>query len=179
VIIIAAILCIVIIASASFLPSRHPIPPTPLETSTSGKLTKSVIEVRAEEKILHYQRQSFWSGDSLSEILKSKGAFTCEEIDSFNVSLQKYGKTLVNATVEFDEENRSSRLVCDIEGAMYSPNSYDFHWLLADLPFDLYAFKQSENELLYEGEINGVPTEIKLIFPYSIAHCHEHVWPST
>jgi len=48
---------------------------------------------------------------------------------------------------------------------------------IGDLPFDLYQFKQSEKELDYEGEINGVTTKIRLAFPYPIAHCHEHVWP--
>ena len=43
---------------------------------------------------------------------------------------------------------------------------------------DLYQFKQSKEELNYEGEVNGVPTTIRLIFPYTIAHCHEHVWPA-
>ena len=144
-----------------------------------GNLTKSVIEVRAEGEILHYQNQSFWSEDSFSEILKWKDNFKFEEINSFNDSLQKYGKVMVNPEVEFNKENKSTTLICDIKGAMYGTNSYDFHWLLADLPFDLYAFKQSEKELTYEGEINSVPTTIKLIFPYTIAHCHEHVWPST
>jgi len=49
--------------------------------------------------------------------------------------------------------------------------------LLADLTSDLYAFKQSEKELTYQGEINSAPTTIKLVFPYKIVHCHEHVWP--
>lgn len=144
-----------------------------------GNLTKSVIEVRAEGEILHYQNQSFWSEDGFSKILKSEDKFELEEINSFSNSLQKHGKVMVNPEVEFNKENNLTTLICDIKGAMYSTNSYDFHWLLADLPFDLYAFKQSEKELTYQGKINGVPTTIKLIFPYTIAHCHEHVWPST
>jgi hypothetical protein len=144
-----------------------------------GNLTKSVIEVRAEGEILHYQNQSFWSENGFSEILSSKQEFEFAEINSFNNSLQKHGKVMVDPKVEFNEENKSTTLICDIKGAMYSTNSYDFHWLLADLPFDLYAFKQSEKELTYQGEINSVPTTIKLIFPYTLAHCHEHVWPST
>ena len=86
---------------------------------------------------------------------------------------------MVNPKVELDEENKSTILICDIKGAMYSADSYTFHWLLADLPFDLYAFEQFEKELIYQGEINGVSTTIELIFPYKIAHCHEHVWPAT
>ena len=89
----------------------------------------------------------------------------------------KYGKYAVNPKVEFNKTRKSTALICDVKGAMYSTNSYDFHWLLGDLLFDLYQFKQSEKELYYEGEINGVPITIRLIFPYIIAHCHEHVWP--
>jgi len=144
-----------------------------------GKVTENVIEVRAEGEILHYLNQSFWSEDDFSEILKSEYRFKFEQINSFNNSLQKYGEVMVNPKVEFDEENRSTTLICDVKGAMYSTNSYDFHWLLANLPFDLYAFKQSEKELIYQGEINSTPTTIKLIFPYTLTHCHEHVWPST
>jgi len=50
-----------------------------------------------------------------------------EKINHFNRSLQKYGKVMVNLDVEFDEENRSTILICDIKGTMYSEGSYDFH----------------------------------------------------
>lgn len=150
-----------------------------IEQLELGGLKKSVVQITAEGEILHYQNQSFWSEDDFSKILKSKDKFMLDEINSFNNSLQKHGIVMVNPKVEFDKENKSTKLICDIKGAMYSTNSYDFHWLLADLPFDLYAFEQSEKELTYQGKINGVPTTIKLIFPYKISHCHEHVWLST
>lgn len=143
-----------------------------------GNLTESVVEVRAEGEILHYRNQSFWSEDSFSKISKSRDKFEFEVIDSFDNSLQKYGKVIVNPEVEFNQENKSTTLICDIKGAMYSTDSYDFHWLLADLPFNLYAFEQSEKELTYHDEINNITTTIKLIFPYTIAHCCEHVWPA-
>ena len=113
------------------------------------KLTKSIIEAKVEGEILHYQNQSFWSEESFSLILKSKNKFKFEEIASFNKSLQRYWENMITPRIEFDEENMSSILICDIKGAIYSTNSYDFHWLLADLPFNLYAFKQSEKELTY------------------------------
>jgi hypothetical protein len=91
--------------------------------------------------------------------------------------LERYSKYAVNPEVEFNEVRKSTALTCDIKGATYSTNSYDFHWLLGDLPFDLYQFKQSEKELYYKGEVNDIPATIRLIFPYVIAHCHEHVWP--
>ena len=70
------------------------------------------------------------------------------------------------------------KLSCDIQGVMYSTTSYDFHWLLAALPFDLYKFKQKEKELVYNGYVNSIPTTIRLKFDFPITHCHEHVWPA-
>jgi hypothetical protein len=78
---------------------------------------------------------------------------------------------------KFNEKKKSTTLKCDLKGAMYSTNSYDFHWLLRNLPFDLYQFKKLEKELHYDGKVNDVPMRIRLIFPYTVAHCHEHVWP--
>lgn len=148
----------------------------PVENVEIDNLTRRVVKVKAEGEILHYQNQSFWSESSFSEILKVKDRFKLDQIISLNMSLQKSGVTMFNPKVEFNEENKSTTLICDIKGAMYSKNGYDFHWLLADLPFNLYAFEQSGNELVYEGEIKNVPTTIKLVFPFPISHCHEHVW---
>lgn len=138
---------------------------------------KNAINIRAEGEILHYPKESLWSEEGFSGILESRKKFESKEIDSLKKNLDRYGKYAVNPKVEFNEARKSTTLICDIKGAMYSTNSYDFHWLLGDLPFDLYQFKQSEKELYYEGEVNGIPTTIRLIFPYTIAHCHEHVWP--
>jgi len=116
--------------------------------SPIGAEARQIIYIQAEAEILHYSRQSFWTDEEFSKILESKGKFESEYVAS------------------------------DIEGAMYSADSYDFDWLLGDLPFDLYQFEQSERELDYEGEVNATDTRIRLIFPYPIAHCHEHVWPA-
>ena len=142
-----------------------------------GREAEQIIEIKAEAEILHYQRESLWIGEEFSKILESKKKFESKEIESFENNLERHNKYIVNVEVEFDEARKSTTLTCDVRGAMYSVNSYDFHWLLGDLPFDLYQFKQSEKELDYEGEINGVTTKIRLAFPYTIAHCHEHVWP--
>ena len=139
------------------------------------KPLKNAINIRAEREILHYQKESLWSEEGFSGILKSKRKFESDEIESFKKNLKKYA--VINAKVEFNEARKSTTLICGVKGAMYGTNSYEFHWLLRDLPFDLYQFKQSEKELCYEGKVNGIPTTIRLIFPYTIAHCHEHVWP--
>ncbi len=56
----------------------------------------------------------------------------------------------IEPKVEFNEARKSTILICRVKGAMYSTNSYEFHWLLRDLPFDLYQFKQSKKEFYYE-----------------------------
>lgn len=139
---------------------------------------RNAIEIKAEGEILHYQKVSLWNEKDFSEISESRKKFESTEIDSFKKNLSRYNKYAVSLKFEFNKERKSTTLICYVKGAMYGTNSYDFHWLLGDLPFDLYQFKQSEKELYYEGEINGVSTTIRLIFPYIIAHCHEHVWPA-
>ena len=143
-----------------------------------GGEPKQIIEIKAAGQILNYQCQVFWSEEKYSEILADKAGFKSKEIDSLQKNLQRYNKYIVNPNVEFDEARKSTILMCDVKGATYDTDSYDFHWLLGDLPFDLYQFEQSEKELYYEGEVNSVPTTIRLVFPYAIAHCHEHVWPA-
>ena len=137
----------------------------------------NAITIRAEGEILHYQKESSWKDVDFSEILASKKKFETDETDSFNKSLERYNVQAFDIEYEFHEKRKSITLKCDVKGALYSTNSYDFHWLLGDLPFDLYQFEQHEKELSYDGKVNGVPTEIRLIFSYTIAHCHEHVWP--
>ena len=144
----------------------------------TAERAKQVIEVEVVDQTLHYQCQSFWTDEKFSQILESREKFETEQITSFKKSLEKYDKSAANTKIKIDEVNKSTTLMCDVKGAMYSPSSYDFHWLLGDLPFDLYQFRQSEKELNYEGEVNSVPTTITLIFPYASSHCHEHVWPA-
>ena len=138
---------------------------------------RNVVEIKAEGEILHYQRKSIWKKKDSSEILRSRKEFESKEINSFKENLRRYYVYVVNPMIKFNEEKNLTVFLCDVKGARYSANSYNFHWLLGDLPFDLYQFKRSEKELTYQGEVNGVPTIIRLIFPYPIAHCHEHVWP--
>jgi len=147
----------------------------PAETA---KEINRTVEVEAQGTMLHYQGESYWSEDEFSIILENKDGFGSDLVEKFSDDLSRYGKHAINPEVEFNEVNKATTLTCDIEGAMYSTNCYDFHWLLGDLPFDLYAFQESEKELNYEGEVNGIPATIRLIFPYAITHCHEHVWPA-
>ena len=61
--------------------------------------------MRAEGVILHYRKQVFWSESGFSEILILKDKFEFGEVNSFNHSLQKHGKVMVDPEVEFNEQN--------------------------------------------------------------------------
>jgi len=136
-----------------------------------------VIIIKADGDILHYQRESFWHDQDFPEILTSRKKYETDETETFKNRLERYQVEVSDITCELNTEMKSCILKSDVKGAMYGENSYDFAWLLGDLPFDLYQFEQHEKELIYEGEIHEVSTEIRLIFPYAISHCHEHVWP--
>jgi hypothetical protein len=143
--------------------------------------TKSIIEVGAEGGVLHYQNESFWAEDQFSKILEYKAQFTSNIINQLNETLSIYGERneyAVDAKVEFNQTRKSTILKCDIHGAMTSSDRYTFRWLLdpSGLDFIINDFQQSENELFWEGSINGIPTTITLTFPFPIAHCHAHVW---
>jgi len=147
-------------------PGAEPPPTAPPIVEETKQV---IIEIEAVDQIVHYQCQSFWTQD---EFLK------LSEDDLIARFKEKYNVDAQNFEVSLDEAKKSTILMCDIKGTTYNSNSYNFHWFLRDLPFDLYQFRQSEKELNYEGEVNGVPTKIRLIFPYTIAHCREHVWPA-
>jgi hypothetical protein len=135
------------------------------------------IMIEAEGEVLHYQKRSSWEEADFSEMVASASEFRADARARFERSLESYGVQALDVTFEFRERKQSITMESDITGAMYGTNSYDFHWLLGDLPFDLYQFEQHDKELVYEGTVSEVPTEIRLILPYSLSHCHEHVWP--
>jgi len=138
------------------------------------KKLKDTIEVRAQGDTLHYREASLYSKQDFAQILKEKEGFKSTVIASLK---RRYGWYVLTPKVMFNEEESTVTVQCLIKGAMYAPKSYDFHWLLKDLPFDLYQFKEQGKGLVYDGTIEGVPTIIRLQFPYEPAHCHEHVWP--
>ena len=139
---------------------------------------KVFIKVQPEGKILNYSKTSIYSVKVFSEISNTFSDFSHNEIENLKNDLKRYDKEGLNCSCTPDTSTNSVTLNCDINGAMYDKNSYDFHWLLGDLPFDLYQFTQKVKELTYTGKIEGIPTTIKLMFDYKITHCHEHVWPA-
>jgi hypothetical protein len=137
----------------------------------------NVITIKADGEILHYQKESFWKDQDFSDIQSSRKQYEADETSSFRNKLERHDVHLSNIHYDFSDQNKSIAVTCTVKGPMYSTDSYDFHWLLGDLPFDLYQFEQHEKELIYEGTIDGISTEIRLLFSFPISHCHEHVWP--
>ncbi len=145
-----------------------------VQAKSTPQRLKETIEVRAQGDTLHYKEVSLYSKQDLAQILKEKEGFKSTVIASLK---KRYGWYVSTPKVMLNEEESTVTVQCLIKGAMYAPKSYDFHWLLKDLPFDLYQFKQQRKGLIYDGIVGGVPTIIKLQFPYELAHCHEHAWP--
>lgn len=147
-------------------------------TKTVGMPIKMVVRIEADGEILHYSNETYWNEADFSIILESKDKFSSNLTNNYVKSLKIYGLKVTNANVQFNEKEMKTVFTCDIKGAMYAKNSYDFTWFLSKFPFDLYAFHQSNNRLTYIGPLNNVEVEIYLIFPFPISHCHAHVWPS-
>jgi len=64
------------------------------------------------------------------------------------------------------------------EMSFWDKRSFSKISALKEVPFDLFQFKKSKEKLFWEGKVRGVVTTIRLIFPFILDHCHEHVWPS-
>lgn len=142
-------------------------------------LLKEVIKIEAEEEILYYQKQSFWDEKDFLKILNLGEEFSKIEINSFEKSILEDGKKEIeikNSEFEFNKEEKSTVFTCQIRGVMDENGSFDFHWLLKNFPFDFFQFKKFDKELIFDGKINGVSTEISLKFPFSIANSEERVW---
>ncbi len=172
---IVIVCLIIIIISFQYPPPSHK---EVSETITLKKPTKIIVEIHADKELLHYKNQTYWNEDTFKNILASKDQFIKKTVDSFKDYLATYELDVINPRVVFNEENRTVTFLCDINGTMYAPNSYDFQWLVQKLPIDLYGFKQFRNKLIYEDMLNGILIKITLVFPYILDHCHAHVWPA-
>ncbi len=133
------------------------------------------IEIIAKEDTLHYQENRIWGDNQFSKIMKNQDNFRTAQINQFN---ETYDVSANNFRVEFDEERNSTILKCDVHDKL-SGSTYTFHWFLNPLGLDFIDnnFVKSERELSWEGYIDEIPTTIVLRFPFTISHCHAHVWP--
>ncbi len=139
---------------------------------------RNVIEIKAEGKILHYQKESLWNEEDFSEILRLRKKFESKEVGSFRKNVERYNRYAVDPKVEFNKAKKSTTLICDVKGAK-AGSWYDFDWFLrpCDLDFIDSHFETREKELYWKGEIDGIRTTISIKFPFLISNCHEHVWP--
>ena len=133
------------------------------------------IEIEADEKVLHYQEIHVWSKEEFSNIIENQQEFDSSQRKQFN---EMYNINADNFMIEYDQERCSTILKCDIHGT-FSGSWYDFHWFLNPLGLDFInsGFVKSERELSWEGNIDGVAITITLRFPFTINHCHAHIWP--
>lgn len=159
-------------------------------------LLENYITVEVEGTIIHYQKQSFWNESEFSAILENKEEFKNAVIHDFDEKILKYherGEYAVGADVEFDEMKKATVLKCDIHGAIReSDGEYyaTFKWLLVPFGLDFIDdnFEESKEGLSWDGEVDGIPTNIIVKLPPqesvyaawerlpSPGHCHGHVW---
>jgi hypothetical protein len=187
-IVIATIVCAVVIGVYAWWATKPELaPPFELEENPVG----INIKVEAVGAVLHYQEELFWSESQFSEIVGNQNEFSAGLIENFTESLSAYSKHAENITVIFNEARKSAVLRCDVHGAISkSGNRYTatFFWLLKPLGLDFIDsnFKESKEELSWEGVVSGIPTTITLEFPprddvyaawhHPNGHCHAHVW---
>jgi len=136
------------------------------------------IRTTSQGEILKYQEESYYSADSFSIISENQESFTSLSVEKFREEI--IDAEALNCKVDLNSLKNSMVLQCDIQGAMYSKDSYSMHFLLNGTErfgFDLYGFQENGSKLVYEGDLNEVPTTITFEFPYVLSHCHEHVWP--
>jgi hypothetical protein len=137
-------------------------------------LVKRKIEIEADGEVLHYQEIHVWSKEEFSNIIENQKEFESSQIKHFN---EIYNVNAENFGFKYDQERCSTILMSDVYG-MFSGSWYDFHWFLNPLGLDFInsGFVKSEKELSWEGYIDGVDITITLKFPFTINHCHAHVW---
>ena len=184
----------VLIMGGCAAPSPTPTPTQIIEL-TNLTQTKSIVRVETEGVVVHYQNESYWEEGQYSMILQNRAKFSSDLIAKLVEDVSKHGERdehVANAYVEFNEEERSTILKCDIHGAVSrTGNSYraTFFWLLRPLGLDFIDdhFEESKRGLFWQGSVNGVPTTITVELPtidgfiykaweHPIGHCHAHVW---
>lgn len=155
-------------------------------------LLKNYITVEVEGTIIHYQKQSFWNESEFLAILENTEEFKNAVIQDFDEKMyHERGEYAVGADVEFDETKKATVLKCDVHDAIReSDGEYyaTFKWLLVPFGLDFIDdnFGKSKEELSWDGEVDGIPTNISIKLPLQemvyaaweqpVGHCHAHVW---
>ena len=139
------------------------------------EIMRREIKTEVKNGVIKYKEKIFYSTKKFKEILNNKKIFKSELIKKMKRNLADV--SFSHFKIGLDPSKKIVTLKCDVDGAMYSSNSYNMHFILKNWPFDLMNFKRLEKKLVYEEKINGIPALIEFEFPYVIANCHEHVWP--
>ena len=139
---------------------------------------RCVIEIKAQGEILRYRKEFFYSEEYFSKIRKSRERFISKEINTFRRNLERYKRRAVNPKLEFSETEKSTILMCKVEGAKEG-SRYLFDWLLKPLGLDFVEsnFEETEKELYWEGKTSGVKTAISIKFPFVISTYNDYVCP--
>jgi len=170
---------------------------SPLWAAQSGVvpetgLLENNITVEVEGTVIHYQKQSFWNESEFSAILENTEEFKNAVIQDFDEKMyHERGEYAVGADVEFDETKKATVLKCDVHDAIReSDGEYyaTFKWLLVPFGLDFIDdnFGKSKEEFSWDGEVDGIPTNISIKLPLQetvyaaweqpVGHCHAHVW---
>jgi len=131
------------------------------------------IEIEADGEILYYKETKLWDKGMFLKLIEDEREFESSQITEF---YETYSVEASNFSVECDKEKSLTVLKCDIHASQLS--WCDFHWFLNRLGVDFVdsGFMKSEETLCWEGYVQGVPVTITLRFPFTIEHCHAHVW---
>jgi len=174
--------------------SVSPLWAAQLEIIPEKGLLEHNITVEVDGTIIHYQKQSFWNESEFSAIMENKEEFKNVVILDFNEKMyHEWVEYAVGADVKIDEAKKATVLKCDIHGAIReSDGEYyaTFKWLLVPFGLDFIDdnFEESKEGLSWDGEVDGIPTNISIKLPLqetvyaawerlpSPGHCHGHVW---
>lgn len=197
------IVIVVTIGAGAFIMNyaKQPSPKTQLKVEKGRELEKAKIagiekikdkiKTSVENKTVTYRKESFYSNQDFTIILKNKDKFSSQLVENLKNRISAHRGKVDNCKVKFNSKRTSTILTCNVLGVISKTgNKYyaRFGWLIRPLGLDFIDndFKETLTGLSWEGRIDGVPTIIKAKFPrtgelykawaHPTGHCHAHVW---
>jgi hypothetical protein len=146
---------------------------------------EQIIEVEVGKQVITYHCwYSYWTEEEFSNITETNLG------ELFN---ETYDVDAGNFNFSFNKTSHSTVTECHVYGKISkSEDEYIayFSWFLDPLTLDFIDdnFEESRTGLSWEGNISGVPTNIKIecppqdsvygLGPYGVGvgHCHAHIW---
>jgi len=163
--------------------------------STVACQKKWAITATGEGLILTYNEEIHWDKEQFDQeyqrYSENKARYLKDFIESFSGMFLGRGLKASNWSISFNSQYEletektvySTLIQCQIDGAASGTAESPYfrtEWLLMPLlgrEIDLYNFKYLTDKILvYEGEVNHVPTKITFGFSKPISHCHYHIW---